>query len=36
MTVTGYSQDSAIAIIISIILLALISHFAKPFIRDLV
>ena len=36
MTVTGYSQDAAIAIITSVILLALISHYAKPFIRDLV
>jgi CBS-domain-containing membrane protein len=36
MTVTGYSQDAAIAIITSVILLAFISHYAKPFIRDLV
>ena len=36
MTVTGYSQDAAVAIITSVILLAFISHYAKPFIRDLV
>ena len=36
MTVTGYSQDAAVAILTSVILLAIISHYAKPFIRDLV
>lgn len=35
MTVTGYSQEAAIAIITSVIVLAFISHYAKPFIRDL-
>ncbi len=36
MTVAGYSQDAAIAIITSVIMLAFISHYAKPFVRDLV
>ena len=36
MTLVGYTSSSAFAIIISVIVLAFISHVAKPFLRDLV
>lgn len=36
MVVHGYSDSSASAVIISILVLSLISHFTKPYLRDLV
>ena len=36
MTLVGYTSSSAVAIIISIVILAFISYAAKPFLRDLV
>ncbi|MBL7014642.1 MAG: HPP family protein [Candidatus Marinimicrobia bacterium] len=36
MTIVGYSNEAGVAIITSVILLALIHYFAKPFIKDLV
>ena len=36
MTLVGYTSSSAVAIIISIVLLAFISYAATPFLRDLV
>ena len=36
MTVQGYSDSSAFAIILSILILSTIGHFAKPFLKDLV
>ena len=36
MTLVGYTSSSAVAIIISIVILAFISCAAKPFLRDLV
>lgn len=36
MTLAGYTSSSAIAIIISVFILAFISYVAKPFLRDLI
>ena len=36
MTIEGYSDSSAFAIIISILILSFIGHFSKPFLKDLV
>jgi CBS-domain-containing membrane protein len=36
MTVQGYSDSSAFAIIVSVLILSIIGHFAKPFLKDLV
>ena len=36
MTLVGYTSSSAVAIIISVLILAFISYVAKPFLRDLI
>ena len=36
MTLAGYTSSSAIAIIISVFILAFISYVTKPFLRDLI
>jgi hypothetical protein len=36
MTLVGYTSSSALAILISVVILALIGYIAKPFLRDLV
>ncbi|MBE9514352.1 MAG: HPP family protein [Chloroflexi bacterium] len=36
MAITGFSHDAAVAVVTSVILLALAHHFLKPFFKDLV
>ncbi|MBH10489.1 MAG: hypothetical protein CMG74_09110 [Candidatus Marinimicrobia bacterium] len=36
MTMIGYNSESVYAFFISIFLLAMISHYGKPFLKDLV
>lgn len=36
IAITGFSWDAAMAVIISVLILSLIHHFAKPYIKDLV